>query len=380
LWITFGLGLFVVSAALSGTVLVFKDEIDAALFPNLREVTPGFTTAPLQTVLHQAEAAVPGGQVQLLMTARYPGDTHEAWIQPAGTSALTDLRLVYVHPATAEVLGQRPVTKAPMLVLHYWHSQLLFGGPIGTGIVTLGGLALLALCLTGIVLWWPKKGKLRRALTIKRRQPWHRLLYDLHRAAGFYLLPLLVLITITGLALVYHDATETAINQLTGSPPEPEVPALEAPAATATPLPADSLQAVAMQLFPEALVTRLMFPREATAPFTVRLKAPSEVHPNGKTYVVMNPYTAEVLAVRDAANGPVGWRLIDLLYPLHKGGVGGIWTKVLHALCGLMVVVFAITGLIMWWKRTRTRPRRRAAAPPTPTRHARDRTPVLPPA
>jgi uncharacterized iron-regulated membrane protein len=89
---------------------------------------------------------------------------------------------------------------------------------------------------------------------------------------------------------------------------------------------------------------------------------PAELHPNGKTFVVLDPYTGAVLGVRNAdpEAAPTGWRLVDALYPVHKGGWGGRWSQFLHAFAGLMVTVFAVTGLVMWWKRTRPRPARRS--------------------
>lgn len=362
LWVTFAVGLLVVSAGGSGTALVFKDEIDAAFNPTLLRVEPEGEPAPMGEVLASAEAAYPGDRIGLVMTPQQPDESHEVWMQPAGTTATTDLRLVYVDPYTAEVLGARKVTEHLMLVLHYWHAELLFGGTWGKALTALGGLALVVLSLTGLVLWWPKNRKqLRRALTVKRKQPWHRVLYDLHRSVGFYLTPLLLFIAVTGVALVYHDTTEALLTDLTDAPPEPERSTVTVPP-DAVPVPVEQLVRTAEAELPDAVTTRLMFPRAPERPFIVRMRFPAELHPNGKTFVVLDPYTGAVLGVRNAdpEAAPTGWRLVDALYPVHKGGWGGRWSQFLHAFAGLMVTVFAVTGLVMWWKRTRPRPARRS--------------------
>lgn len=372
LWLTFLAGLFLLSAAVSGTTLLFEEEIDAWWRPDLRRVAPGGEEAPVDAVLQAAKEAYPGYVLGLAMTPRAPTDTYELWMMPEGATAVTDYLLVYVDPYRAEVLGARKAVRAPMLVLNYWHSQLVFGGTWGKALVALGGLALIAFVLTGLVLWWPQRGKLWRSLTVKRRQPWRRILYDLHRAAGFYLSPLLLVIALTGLGLVYHDASEALLLRVTGSAPPPEVPTVTPPATGAQPLAAGALLQRADALLPGAFTTRLRLPLTPEAPFIVRKRFPSEAHPNGKTYVVLDPYTGETLAMRNPTTGPIGWRLVDLLYPLHKGE---IWSRPVHFALGVMVILFGASGLIMWWGRTRPHVRRRSPA----AFEGRRRTPTLPP-
>lgn len=359
LWLTFLLGLFVASAGLSGGVLVFRKEIDRMLAPGLLRVEPGGAPAPLAEVMAAVERARPGDLVGMVSMPRAPDETYEVWTQSAARPRTAGIHLVYVDPYSAEVLGTRRATRAPMLVLLYWHTQYLVGGAVGTTLTALGGVAVVALSVTGVVLWWPGRRKLRTALTIKRGAGWRRTLYDLHRAGGFYLLPLLLLISTSGLALVFHDQTWSLVNRLTGSPPEPEVPTVAVPAG-ASALPTDSLLRVADRVLPDAPTVRLLLPRRPGEPFIARKRFESELHPNGKTFVMLDPYTGEVLALRSALEAPPGWRIADTLYPLHKGAVGGIWTRILHALAGLMLGVFFITGWILWWNRTRAEKRRRS--------------------
>jgi uncharacterized iron-regulated membrane protein len=70
---------------------------------------------------------------------------------------------------------------------------------------TWGGLALavvalllLALCLSGLVLWWPGRRKLRRGLKVRRGRGRYKFQYDLHKVAGFVALPFLLMWALTG--------------------------------------------------------------------------------------------------------------------------------------------------------------------------------------
>src|SRR5690606_33883343 len=73
---------------------------------------------------------------------------------------------------------------------------------VGQLIVGCSTLIFLLLCLSGLVLWWPKKWgrkQMKRLFTIKWKASFKRLNYDLHNVWGFYIvIPALVLGT-TGL-------------------------------------------------------------------------------------------------------------------------------------------------------------------------------------
>jgi uncharacterized iron-regulated membrane protein len=66
------------------------------------------------------------------------------------------------------------------------HENLLFGmnGRFVNGI---GALCVIALCLSGAVIWWPGILDWRRALTLNWRAPFARFSWDLHSALGFWL-------------------------------------------------------------------------------------------------------------------------------------------------------------------------------------------------
>lgn len=66
-----------------------------------------------------------------------------------------------------------------------FHSNLL-SGRVGRAINGIGGLALLVLCLTGAVIWWPGVKHWRRSLTVNWRAHFARINWDLHSAVGFW--------------------------------------------------------------------------------------------------------------------------------------------------------------------------------------------------
>lgn len=355
--LTATLGLLVVLAGVSGSVLVFRAEIDAALNPELLRVEPGAAAAPLAEVVEAAREAVPDAVVGALRMPRRTDEPVEVWMRTPEEPEI----LAYVDPYSARVLGHRGAEDSAMGWLFHLHAELL-AGETGALVVGLGGIALLLLALSGLWLWWPRRGKLHQALTLKRGAKLHRRLYDLHRAGGFYTLPLLVLLAVTGLSLIFYVAFQNGLNQVTGSPDRPGFPVVSPPPDGSL-RPLDELTEAAERVLPEGEVSWLLLPAAPEAPFLVRKQLPGELHPNGKSFVAVDPYTAAVLEVRSGPGAPLGWRLYDVLYPLHIGHWGGLASRILYALVGLVPLFLAVTGLVVW--RRRNAPRRSAPAAPS---------------
>lgn len=148
-------GLLVASTGLTGGVLAFRDEIDAALNPSLRAIEPAPTSRSLGEVLAAVEAT--GGPPPRMML--FPDRPDRAWLVLLVGRGPTDRWEVYVDPGTARVLGRRRFGSAWTETVKRLHVEL-FAGPTGRIVVGLGGLASLALGATGLALWW--RGRPRR--------------------------------------------------------------------------------------------------------------------------------------------------------------------------------------------------------------------------
>ena len=202
-----------------------------------------------------------------------------------------------------------------------------------------------------MVLWWPaRRHQLVDRLRVKWRASGKRVNYDLHRTGGFYAAGMLVLIALTGTTLVYKDGATAAVARLAGRP-APEKPTVTRPADGAAPRPLPELLRRADAALPAGDVRRLTFPAKADASLIVRKRLPGELHPNGVNYIYLDPYSGMVLRVDRAAAGDAGQRFLNARYPLHIGLWGGLFSRCLHALAGLVPATLFITGLVMWWNR-----------------------------
>src|SRR3569833_3187233 len=76
-------------------------------------------------------------------------------------------------------------------------------------VVGISVLIFLALMITGIILWWPKrKSDRKRSFTIKWGSRWRRVNYDLHNVLGFYATSIAIILAITGLSISFDWVRE----------------------------------------------------------------------------------------------------------------------------------------------------------------------------
>ena len=120
--------------------------------------------------------------------------------------------------------------------LYHWlswlgnlHGSLLMDAD-GMTANAIGGFLVAALCLTGLVVWWPGFGNWRRAVTIHAKGGWKRLVFDLHGALGFWTFAILLMWGLTGGYFVFPQPFRAAINLITPIDP-PSVRQFSAPIA-----------------------------------------------------------------------------------------------------------------------------------------------------
>lgn len=193
LWVGVTLSLYLVAVCLTGSILVYRNELYRTFSPQPVAVTgagPALTKEALQAA---AMRAYPGFDAQASEIGEAPAQAVEVQLQRDATS----LRRLF-DPYSGRDLGDPlPVGfrfTAWMLDLH----DNLLGGPTGRQVNGAAALAFVVIGLTGAVIWWPGVEAWRRSLTIDRRANWKRLNWSLHSALGFWFFPFVALFAVTG--------------------------------------------------------------------------------------------------------------------------------------------------------------------------------------
>lgn len=357
-WSTFALGALLVFTCVSGSILVFTDEIDMLLRPELFAATPG-DVGP-DRALAAAQAAVPGKHVGRFW---FPQPERPVYVGEVGGRQRT---YVHVDPGTGAVLGIR--SESVMHWIRTLHASYRAGVP-GLYLVGFLGVALLLMMATGIYLWWPGLRKFALGFRFRKRGGAALINYDLHNLTGIFSLPVLALITVTGVAIVFVPATRVVLHALwLRSPgPLPGAGVREAPVEVSGPrLTLAELTARTRDTIPGFdILSVVLRPREA-APVQVRLSHPDMPFPDGITSVTLDPYTGRVLATNDLRAMTAADRFRQRwMYTLHIGRFGGLPMRWIYVVAGLIPVVSVGTGLVVWWLRRQGRlalAERRAAA------------------
>ena len=340
LWVGLAAAILILLLAVTGTLLVFENEIDRLLNPKLLTVAPQPTNLPVTELVARIKQQLPGS---LVVNVGLNPRPDLAWqVIMGGRKAAW----AYVNPHTGEVTGTRDRRQAAIFKVHQFHTNLLLGNK-GQVWVGAGNACLMFLMVTGVVLWWKRK-----MLTVETAASWKRINFDLHHVSGIYSLVFLFVIVGTGLLMSYPNQMYPIVEAVTGdtSKEEPEEKPVSTPPAQkgAPSITPDQALAIAGAQLPGAIPTFLAMPLGPKAVYDIGYKYPEDQTPGGRSHVTIERYTGEVLWVDNARKVSKGAKFVNNVRPLHTGDIYGWPSRIFYALASFSVVVQAFTGVIIW--------------------------------
>lgn len=333
--------------AISGMGLVFKESIWRLQYPALAEPVPALS------------AQDHGRALDAIHESFEPEIVLVKWPQP-GVAAyqvwLADGTEAFVEPLSHEVIAQWRWYETPMSFLAETHIHLL-AGDTGKTVAGILGLCLLALLLTGAVLWWPRRRFFRwKSLKISRLT--RPALLGFHRDLGVILGPLAIVIIGAGVGVAFFQPARILLNGLFGDDaggPLAQPPAVESNhsgnAST------DALVKSAEEALPDGDLVFFLPDTEDTGVVTVRKRMPEEMHPNGLSFVYLDTEDASVVKTIDASRAPPGDKVANMLYPVHSAKWGGVAYKIVVLVNGFLIVAMLITGIVSYFMMPSVTPR-----------------------
>lgn len=352
------LGLWLVLAGLTGASNVFYKELELGLDRRLQVAPLGRTPLPLASVLDRLHAAHPRRRgTWTLYPIQTPEQPLRAIYPKPEESADAFFRplIVFVDPYTGAILKQVYWAETPYTWIYELHASLTFG-KTGFKLVSTLGLIVVVSLSTGLYLWWPRGAFSRKLFVFKPKPSGVRFNADLHRLVGFYGGTVLLLIALSGASFGYTKELTWLVRRFSEVADLPS-PVHSVPRPGAVPLDADRAVAIALRRFPKGRISHVQTPDGAEGVYVVRLRQPRETHGlfYPSTVVWIDPYGGEVLHVRDPRRFTAGETLLDLMWPLHNGEVGGLPGRIVVCGTGLLPLVLYLTGFRHW------RAKRRAA-------------------
>jgi uncharacterized iron-regulated membrane protein len=144
---------FLLILAVTGAIYLFSTEINDALYPEQRFVDQTSPPIPVGRLVEAAQRHFPESTAIRIDMPTEPGRSATVFVMtPKGQ----EWRL-YMDPGTAQVLGTFVYTQTLVGFADVFHGSLLMGD-FGDAVVELMACWAMVLIVTGLYLWWPRKG------------------------------------------------------------------------------------------------------------------------------------------------------------------------------------------------------------------------------
>jgi len=196
LWTGLTLGLALSLFSLFGSILFFRSEIDRAAQPKWISKSVERPNSPLDAAALNVATRWPGSRLSRVTIASSADGTP---LEMALRTATGDNLRVFANTRSGEVLG---TFRLPWLeLLTNLHHNLLLG-PTGRGLAGIFGITLFVMSLSGLCLWLFRKPRISGIWQIQRGGSRSRLYFDLHKTAGLLSYSILLIVSLTGIAMV----------------------------------------------------------------------------------------------------------------------------------------------------------------------------------
>jgi uncharacterized iron-regulated membrane protein len=340
-WIGIALAILIIPISLTGSALVWHDWLDEALNP--QRAASGPAALPASAYEAAARRALAPGEA--LASIAFPvksGPVVATATQAPPPGGGRPVRTqIYLDPASGRVLDRAGSNEGLVHVFHVLHGSLMVPG-VGRQIVGWIGVFMLLSSLTGIWLWWPVTGSVKRGFRWKRQPTTSA---NLHHLTGFWIAIPLAMLSFTG-AWISFPAFFVHVS---GDPAGPS-PAERMRRMAATPAAETRL---------DVEVARVAAERFATGPLAT-ITWPAGKEPKWKIAFRRDGGTAEV-SVDDATGKasppkpPQPETIARTMRRLHDGtGMGPVWQAIIFV-GGIIPALLAVTGIMMWLRSRRWR-------------------------
>ncbi|WP_029298319.1 PepSY-associated TM helix domain-containing protein [Chryseobacterium hispalense] len=367
LWFGLSIGIIVFIVSLSGTLYVFKDEIQNQLRKNVI-----FLNA--ETISqHPLPINVLKEKVTLTLKEQYPvtsveipldkNKSYEFLFYEKDKNAWNYFdevkinKLVYVNPYNGEILGVYNEKYDVFPILKSIHWSLLLKTDWGKYVVGIPVVLFIIMLITGIILWWPKNKNARKGrfrFNWKNITTWKRKNYDLHNILGFYASFIALILSISGIYFSFPWVKNAFNLVLSGSielPKEKEIKSR------------DSVLSVNKSAFDiTALETKKLYSSSSSfrIPLNGKNKKGKELKnipvtvygENGsfaiRNQVVFDKYSGKLLLNKPHQQLTNAEKYANANYDIHTGSYFGIFGKIIWFITGLICTSLPVTGFLIW--------------------------------
>ncbi|MGO8847822.1 MAG: PepSY-associated TM helix domain-containing protein [Methylocella sp.] len=381
-WVGLLMAGFLIIVGLTGSLLAFNSELERLISPQLYATPrPGVAPLDLATLAERAETLVPQARVEgvLFTEADQAVIAFVARNDPTtGNPYNLGFTQFFVDPWTGEELGRRIrgdlsqglVNLMPFIYKLHWELAL---GTIGFWILGIVSVVWTIDCFVGFYLTLPVAidgfwERWKPSWLVKWRAGFFRINFDLHRASGLWLWPMLFIFAWSSVMMDMRPAYEWVTKRLFDyrSPIE-DFSSVRQNANGKPRLDWRAARAVGEQLMAEQALSHGFILKqplglsyssdfgayiyEARSSRDVFERAPK----GGSTFIMFDGDTGTLLRLFMPTGEHSGDTVESWLYALHMTRVFGRAYQIFVCVLGLVITMLSATGVYIWWKKRRAR-------------------------
>ncbi|REA62212.1 PepSY domain-containing protein [Dyadobacter luteus] len=347
LWLGISSGLVVFIVALTGCILVFEEELEPVINRSFHivAVPENSSRLSLDSLTHLVQAQFPKNKLSRIIVEKEENRSILFGFKQGKKEK--ELLTAAMNPYTGQLIGSRAEHDTFFEVVLRLHRYLCMGdtGKVITGISC---ICFLVIMITGLVLWWPNRKNQKQRFTIKWDASPKRLNWDLHAVFGFYVLPFVFLIALTGLVWSYKWVNNLIYLAFDGKPQQKR----EAPAQL-------SLMGKSATHYQEILSeTHKLLPNPGKVTFTT-LDADSLSITIAKTddaaaisnvvsFLYFSKTDGSLVSTRLYKDETPGFKARRVVFPIHTGSLWGLPTKIIAFIASFIAASLPVTGIIIW--------------------------------
>lgn len=360
LWLGLISGLFVLFLGLTGCILAFEREIEDAVQDYRFTPVQHKPLLPPTTLKAIADKALANKKA------------HSVNYQPGRTAQVVYYHdapayyfIVFVDQYTGKVLKVKNMDDDFFRIVVMGHYYLWLPPEIGQPILTSATMIFVFLLLSGLILWWPKsKAARKQRFSVKLKSKWRRLNYDLHNVLGFYMTFIVIFIALTGMIMGFQWFSKSVYWLSSGGK---SMKLYEETFSDTTRTSDLSLNATAADvLWAKFIRAEPTFKGSYDVHIPEDEKGAVEIarNPDPSTYWkadyrYFDQHTLKEIEVKHMfgkfSNASAADKIIRMNYDIHVGAIAGLPGKILAFLASLIAASMPVTGVIIWWGRSKKR-------------------------
>ncbi|MFJ7511844.1 PepSY-associated TM helix domain-containing protein [Peribacillus simplex] len=361
--------------AVTGSIYLFKPQIEQVLYQDYQEVTPQGDKLPASQQIEEVKKLYPDAVV----TKYHPGE-NASRSSEVSITAKNESLTIFIDPYTGKSIGELNDEDRIMDKIEEIHGELM-AGTLGDRIVELAACWAVVLIVSGLYLWYPKNKLLFPRINIGK----NTFRRDLHAVPAFWISAGMLFLIMTGLpwsGFWGSNFQSAATNSGSGYPPSiwtgsaptsliktkdiADVPwaaeNLDVPISDIQgfiPLSIDDVVTIANRegMHPSYSIN---IPQETDGVYTLSAFPPKA---QDEATIHIDQYSGAVLAdYRYDHYGLIG-KIVAWGITLHKGTQFGLINQIISLLICLGIILVAFSGFYLWWKR---KPKKGLGAPKAP--------------